>query len=164
MCTGNCGFATDQRGSRYLVRMPRPLVAASFAIVTAGLLVGCASFRGQASSASPPSGCPAPPDSTGPARLATVFVDGRPIATNVRARLERQFPESYELEPPEPPALTAIPIESIDLIQFASGQAAERDYQLCPGVVAFLITLKRSAGTPSGPRGPCVGCSLRATW
>jgi len=35
------------------------------------------------------------------------------------------------------------------LIQFARGPEAEREYGLCPGVVAFLITTKRPS-TGSG--------------
>lgn len=117
-------------------------------ILSIAALAGCASAAGRSTVAPVRSSCPTPPDSTGPERLATVLVDGRLVAANVKARLERSFPESYQLEEPEPPALKAIPAAEIDLIQFARGPEAEREYGLCPGVVAFLITTKRSGSAP----------------
>jgi hypothetical protein len=123
--------------------MGRCLEAALVVIVGGLALGGCASRPGSGSATLAPASCPAAPDSTGPLRLATVFIDGRPLATNVRARLTSAFPESYELEPPEPAAVAAIPVQSIDLIQFVRGPEAELAYRLCPGAVAFLITTKR---------------------
>jgi hypothetical protein len=75
-------------------------------------------------------------------RIASVFLDGRRIAAGLPARLVQAFPETFELEVDDPPALAAVPVERIDLIQFQRGLDAEREYQLCPGGVAYLITTK----------------------
>jgi hypothetical protein len=115
-----------------------------WSVIVAGVL-GCGSQARASSLGVKPVECPAAPDSTGSVRLVSVIVDGRLVATNVKAALERSDPESYQLESPEPPAVAAVSPESIDLIQFVRGPDAEREYHLCPGVVGFLMTTKRAA-------------------
>jgi hypothetical protein len=79
-----------------------------------------------------------------PARFGSVFVDGRQIATNVSVRRTSAFPESYEIDGPEPEALAAIPVERIDLVQYVRGDDAERTHAICPGTVALLFTTRPS--------------------
>lgn len=107
-----------------------------------GALVGCAN-SGAGPRTVEPRRCPPPPDLSGPARLADVFIDGKRIASAVAARLESTSPDSYSLVEPEPPALQALAPERIDLIQFVSGPEAERDYGLCSGMVGFMITTRQ---------------------
>ena len=109
------------------------------AIVALG--AACSSPKSPAVAATP--ACPPAVPTDQPARFATIFVDGKVVASNLEARREQEFPETYELVNPEPPAVAAIPAGTIDLIQFLRGPDAERDYDLCPGVVAFVISTKK---------------------
>lgn len=86
--------------------------------------------------------CPSAVPAGQPARFASIFIDGKLVAANLEARQEQEFPETYVLVAPDPPAVAAIPAASIDLIQFLRGPDAEREFGLCPGVVAFLISTK----------------------
>ncbi|MBX3147558.1 MAG: hypothetical protein KIT76_10670 [Pseudolabrys sp.] len=110
----------------------------SWLIVALGAGMGCA--------AAAPGGapttirCPAA-DTTSGHRIASVFIDGREVAAGLSARRgAEEFPETYSLDGPEPEALAALPVERIDLIEYARGADAERRYRLCPGGVALLIT------------------------
>lgn len=92
----------------------------------------------------PPPGALACPvvDTAAGKRLASIVIDGRLVAERLPARREQEMPETYQLDGPEPAELERLPPERIDLLQFVRGPEAEKEYRLCPGGVAFLITTK----------------------
>lgn len=106
-------------------------------------VVACAAPARREAAAPKPAPCP-PPTAVGDSlRSGSVLIDGRRVAERVPLRLEQLVPESYSIVGPEPPALAALPVERIDLIQFTSGPEAEARYGLCPGTVAILVTTRR---------------------
>jgi hypothetical protein len=111
-----------------------------------GVLVGlgCAGSAVPAGTPSPAGECPPVVSLDQPAGFGSVFVDGRRIATNLAVRRTSAFPESYEIDGPEPDALAEIPVERIDLVQYDRGDEAERMHSICPGTVALLFTTKPS--------------------
>ena len=106
-------------------------------------LLGCGVSSSTPLGGPQPERCSPPPDATGTARIADVFIDGQRVASGVPARLESESPEVYSLVEPEPDPVRALAPGSIDLIQFLHGPDAERAYGLCSGVVVFMITLRR---------------------
>ena len=109
------------------------------AAIAAALLAIAAPARGQTGP------CPrAVPDSA-TVRYGQVFIDGKKVGAVVKVKRENADPETYEIVDPEPAALKALPVAKIDLIQYRRGAEAEQRYRLCPGVVAIVITTKKSA-------------------
>jgi hypothetical protein len=114
--------------------MIRPIVIALAALVA---LAGSA--RGQSRQ------CPPVVPDSATLRWGQVFIDAKKVGALVKVKRESADPETYEIVDPEPPALKALPVAKIDLIQYQRGADAERRYGLCPGVVAVVITTKKSA-------------------
>jgi hypothetical protein len=112
----------------------------------AGLMLtglgGCAGGSTGRTATPEPRHCPAPTAPGDSLRSGTVMIDERAVARDVPMRLEQATPESYQIVGPEPPALAALPVARIDLIQFVSGPEAEARYFLCPGTVAMLVTTR----------------------
>ena len=108
--------------------------------------LGCVRAAGAAPETGPvPSTeCPPAVSLDQPARFGSVFVDGRMVGANLAVRRTNPFPETYEIDGPEPAALAAIPVERIDLVQYVRGDDAERTHALCPGTVALLFTTRPS--------------------
>jgi hypothetical protein len=95
--------------------------------------------------------CPPPVPDSATARWGQVFIDDKKIGALVKVKREGVAPETYEIVDSEPPALKALPVAKIDLIQYSRGGDAERRYGLCPGVVAIVITTKKSGrGSKAG--------------
>ncbi|MEZ4455866.1 MAG: hypothetical protein R2882_04820 [Gemmatimonadales bacterium] len=102
---------------------------------TAGLLaLGCAAAAAPGALPAPAAACP-PSDTLANRWVASVVIDDRVVAEHLPARREQEFPETWALEGPDPEALTTLPAERIDLLQFMRGAEAEAAYHLCPGGV-----------------------------
>lgn len=132
--------------ARAMGTSPESAASARWLMVLAvgAMALACTGSTGGLVAAAPgPAECPAV-DTTAGVRIASVFIDGRQVASGRRARLDAPFPETYSLEGDDPAELKALPVERIDLIQFLRGEDAERAYRLCPGGVAFLITTRAS--------------------
>jgi hypothetical protein len=86
--------------------------------------------------------CPPAPSPSTSHRQALVILDGRPVSGPIAVVMTQAEPETYDFEGELPAVIRNLLPERIDLIQFVSGEAAERDYGACPGVVVALITTK----------------------
>jgi hypothetical protein len=87
--------------------------------------------------------CPPVVSDSATQRYGQVIIDGKKVGSPVKVKRENSDPETFEIVDPEPPALKALPVAKIDLIQYQRGAEAERRYGLCPGVVAIVITTKK---------------------
>ena len=87
--------------------------------------------------------CPPTVPDSATERYGQVIIDGKKVGSVVKVKREGTDPETFEIVDPEPPALKALPVAKIDLIQYSRGADAERQYGLCRGVVAIVITTKR---------------------
>jgi hypothetical protein len=114
-------------------------VRAAALVLTVAVAAGCATGR--------PPQAPAPtcgpaPDPGAIHRQALVFLDGKRVGGPVAVALVQAEPETFDFEGDLPAPVRDLAPGRIDLIQFVSGEAAERDYGACPGVVVALITTK----------------------
>jgi hypothetical protein len=111
--------------------------------IAAGLLL-CAR-AGEAQESKPGDKLPCPPAvaDTASRRYARVFIDGRQVGGNVLVEQEAGS-ISYDIVGQEPAELAKLPVNRIDLVSYDSGAEAEKKYRLCPGMVAILITTKKT--------------------